>query len=170
MLAIVSILLALFAANITLKEISMAATKQILTSIHGKRLGLAQNGDLVVNGRTVATYDDTGAQKVISQAAATQNATGTLTAAQLLNGVITSTTAAAVAGTVPTGTLLDAAAGLNVDEAFDWSVVVTGANTFTVTAGTGHTLVGNPAVATATSGRFRSRKTAANTFVTTRTS
>lgn len=145
----------------------MAATKQILTSIHGKRLGIAQNGDLVINGRSVVTYDDTGAAKAISQTPATQNATGTLTAAQLLNGVITSTTAAAVVGTVPTGVLLDAAAGIGVDEGFDWSVINTGgASSFTVSAGTGHTLVGNAVVAFGTSGRFRSRKTAVSTFVT----
>ena len=41
-----------------------------------------------------------------------------------------------------------------------------GANAFTVTAATGHTIVGAAAVANSTSGRFRTRKTAANTFVT----
>lgn len=145
----------------------MAATKKILTSIHGKRLGLDVNGNLIVNGRTAQTYDDTGASKEIQGTPATQNATGTLTADQLLTGIITSTTAAAVAATLPTGTLLDAAAGIAVDEAFDWSVINTGgANALTVGAGTGHTVVGNMVVALSSSGRFRSRKTAANTFVT----
>lgn len=145
----------------------MAATKDILTSIHGKRVGLSRDGKLVVNGRQVVTQDDTGAFMLVQGAPATANTTATATAADLLSGIITSTTAAAVAMTVPTGTLLDAAAGLAIGEAFDWSVIVTGAtNALTVTAGAGHTLVGNMVVAASSSGRFRSRKTAANTFVT----
>lgn len=53
-----------------------------------------------------------------------------------------------------------------VGDSIDWAVINTGPNTFTVTADTDHTLVGAGAVATATSGLFRTRKTAANTFVT----
>jgi hypothetical protein len=94
------------------------------------------------------------------------NATGALTAAMMLSGIVTSTTAAAVAGTVPTGTVLDAASQFAIGDCFDWSVIATGANAFTVTAATDHTIVGAAAVATATSGRFRTRKTAANTYVT----
>ena len=93
------------------------------------------------------------------------NATGSLTAAMMLSGIVTSTTAAAVAGTVPTGTVLDAASEFAVDDSFDWSVINTGPNTFTVTASTDHTLVGFTAVATVTSAVWRTRKTAANTFV-----
>jgi len=95
------------------------------------------------------------------------NTTATLTIAQLLNGIITSTTAAAVTGTLPTGTLTDAGSDFLVDEAFDWTVINTGAtNAFTVAAGTGHTVIGNMVVALSASGMFRTRKTAANTFVT----
>lgn len=94
------------------------------------------------------------------------DATGALTAAMMLSGIVTSTTGAAVAGTVPTGTVLDAAGEFAIGDSFDWSVIATGANAFTVTAATDHTLVGTAVVATVTSGRFRTRKTAANTFVT----
>lgn len=145
----------------------MTAFKQILTSIHGKRVGLARDGKLVVSGRTAVTMDDTGAGMLIQKAPVALDATGPLTAGGLLGGIITSTTAAAVVGTLPTGALLDAAAGLGVDEAFDWAVINTGAaNTFTVAAGTGHTVVGNMVVALSSSGEFRSRKTAADTFIT----
>lgn len=92
--------------------------------------------------------------------------TGAVSAAAILGGIVTSTTAAGVAGTVPTGTVMDAAAEFAVNDSIDWSVINTGPNTFTVTAAAGHTLVGTATVATATSGRFRTRKTAANTFVT----
>lgn len=145
----------------------MPSTAKILTSIHGRRLGLDAKKRLVVNGRVIPSMDDSGALKVVQPAPVAVNTTATLTAAQLLTGLITSTTAAAVTGTLPTGTLLDAAAGLEIDEAFDWYVINTGAsNAFTIAAGTGHTIVGAAAVALSTSAHFRSRKTATNTFVT----
>lgn len=96
----------------------------------------------------------------------TLNATGTLTIALILGGIVTSTTAAAVTATLDTGTICDAALTMAVNDSFDWSAIATGANSFTVTASTGHTIVGSGVVATVTSGRFRTRKTAANTFVT----
>ena len=95
------------------------------------------------------------------------NATGTLTAAMIASGIVTSTTAAAVTATLDTGAVMDAALEMEIGESFDWSAIATGANAFTVTAAaSGHTVVGAGAVATATSGTFRTRKTAANTFVT----
>lgn len=94
------------------------------------------------------------------------NVTGAVSAASMLGGIVTSTTAAAVAGTIPTGSVMDAASEFAIGDSFDWSVIATGANAFTVTAATGHTIVGAAAVATATSGLFRTRKTAADTFIT----
>lgn len=98
------------------------------------------------------------------------NATGTLTAAMIEAGIVTSTTAAAVAATLDTGTVMDAAVDFSINDSFDWTAIATGANAFTVTASSGHTLVGSGVVATVTSGRFRTRKTAANTFITYRLS
>jgi hypothetical protein len=95
------------------------------------------------------------------------NATGTLTAALCLTGIVTSSTAAAVVATLNTGAITDLATQFLVDESFEWAVINTGPNTFTVTAAaSGHTVVGAGAVATGTSGRFRTRKTAVDTFVT----
>ena len=65
---------------------------------------------------------------------------------------------------------MEAAANWAVGDSVDWTVIATGANAFTVTAASGHTLVGTAAVATVTSGRFRTRKTATDTFVTYRIS
>lgn len=97
----------------------------------------------------------------------TLNATGTLTAALILTGIVTSTTAAAVAATLDTGAVMDAVMDMDVDDSFDWSVINTGAsNAFTVTASSGHTIVGAGAVALSSSGKFRTRKTAADTYVT----
>lgn len=106
--------------------------------------------------------------------------TVTLTAAELLTGLITGTHTAGATQTytVPTGTLLDAASSFNVNEYFEWSLInlsAAAADTVTIGAGTDHTLVGTMVVASAhaTTGAlygnaatFRTVKTAANTFVT----
>jgi hypothetical protein len=71
-----------------------------------------------------------------------------------------------VVATLDTGAIMDAAGTFAVNDAFFWSAINTGSNSFTVTAAaSGHTVVGAGAVASATSGRFMTRKTAANTFV-----
>lgn len=98
------------------------------------------------------------------------NVTGAVSALAILGGIVTSTTAAAVAGTVPTGAVMDAASQMAVGDSVDWSVIATGANAFTVTAAANHTIVGTAVVATVTSGLFRTRKTAAGTFITYRLS
>ncbi|MEY4761251.1 MAG: hypothetical protein RLZZ200_1107 [Pseudomonadota bacterium] len=98
------------------------------------------------------------------------NATGALTAAMILAGIVTSTTGAAVAATLPTGAVMDAAATFAIGDSFDWTAIATGANAFTLQPAANHTIVGVAAVATVTSGRFRTTKTAAGTFVTYRLS
>jgi hypothetical protein len=100
----------------------------------------------------------------------TLNATGTLTAALCFGGIVTTTSAAAVTATLDTGTIFDAAATFAINDFVDWVVINTGPNAFTVTASAGHTIVGAAAVATLTSVRFRTVKTAANTFVSYRMS
>jgi hypothetical protein len=104
----------------------------------------------------------------------------TLTIAELLTGIVTMTqsTGGNVNLTLPTGTLTDAGLEMAIGESFDWSVInlsAAAADTVTVAAGTGHTVVGVMVVqsAHATTGglygnaaRLRTRKTAANTFVT----
>jgi len=91
--------------------------------------------------------------------------TGALTAAMMISGIVTSA-AAAVTGTLPTGTVLDAAVQMEIGESFDWSVIKVGANAFTLDPAAGHTVIGSVTIATATSAHLRTRKTAANTFVT----
>lgn len=95
----------------------------------------------------------------------TLNATGTLTAALILGGIVTSTTAAAVTGTTDTGTLIDAATTFAVGDSFDFTIINTGGtNAFTLAGGTGVTIVGSATVALSTSASFRLLKTAAATF------
>ena len=98
-------------------------------------------------------------------------ATATLTIAQLLSAIITTSGTVAITLTLPTGTLTDAgvvAPTLPLNGCFDWAVINTGTSTgaVTIAAGTAHTIVGNSVVAIGTSAGFRTRKTAAGTFVT----
>lgn len=127
-------------------------------------------------GGIAGPFKDERASPVFKQGApAAFNATGTMTAANLLTGIITSTTAAAVAATLPLATdfetaLLAIYPGLAVDDAYDFSVIVTGVtNAFTMTTNTGWTLVGDMTVAPLavgdqSGGIFRARRTAANTY------
>jgi len=113
--------------------------------------------DAVITERNLVAQGDPG----------TLNATGTLTRVLIFGGLVTSTTAAAVVATLDTGAIMDAANTFAVNDSFIWSAINTGSNAFTVTAAaSGHTVVGAGAVAAGTSGRFMTRKTAANTFVT----
>lgn len=134
----------------------------------------ASGATIVIEAGAAGALYEVGVAPVIAETKASQvqgdpvavDVTGAVSAAAILGGIVTSTTAAAVAGTVPTGTVMDAATEMAIGDSFDWSVIATGANAFTVTAAAGHTLVGTAVVATVTSGLFRTRKTAANTFVT----
>ena len=133
----------------------------------------ASGATIVIEAGASEVYYEVGVAPTVPQASfgaqgtpVAVDVTGAVSATAMLGGIVTSTTAAAVAGTIPTGTVMDAASEFAVNDSFDWSVIATGANAFTVTAAADHTIVGAAAVATATSGLFRTRKTAANTFVT----
>jgi hypothetical protein len=106
----------------------------------------------------------TGARGAIDATAV--NVTGAVSAAAILGGIVTSTTAAAVDGTVPTGTAMAAAVELAVGEGVEWSVINTGPDVFTVTAAADHTVVGDDEVAAGTSGRFLTVQDSAGVFVT----
>lgn len=111
-------------------------------------------------------------QPVVGQGSSQNfDSTGTMTSANLLAFIITSTTAAAVSATLPTGSSMDTGLlaayppALVNNDAFDFSVINTGPNAFTIITNTGWTLVGSMVVATGTSGRFRARRSANNTYV-----
>lgn len=101
---------------------------------------------------------------------ATVNATATMTAADLLTGIITSTSAAAVAATLPLATdlntaLLAAYPTLANNDSFDFAMINTGPNTVTVTTNTGWTLVGTMTVVTLVSAEFRLKRTSATAYI-----
>ena len=101
-------------------------------------------------------------------APANSNTSTTATASSLIDGLRTGTPTGSIDLTLPTGTDMDSAfQELQTNQSFEWSVINLAAAThvITVVAASGHTVVGNMAVAAATSGRFITRKTAANTFI-----
>ncbi len=88
----------------------------------------------------------------------------------LVNGIVTSNSLLGITCTLPTGSAMDAMSDFRMDDAFEWCVIAAGLFGFTVGASAGHTIVGAAGVGSGTSGYFRTRKTAANVFVTYRVS
>lgn len=95
-----------------------------------------------------------------------KTAAATLTPAELANGIITYTGAAANL-TVPLGVDIDAAfPSMKVNSSFDFYIInIGGTNAATVTANTGCTLVGVAAVSANSSCNWRVRKSGDGTFV-----
>jgi hypothetical protein len=125
-------------------------------------------------GREVTRYGSQGAPTAETGAA-------TISAADIASGIVTLTqsTGGTVALTLDTGTAMDAGFPLvPVDGYVDWTLInlsAAAADTGTVTAASGHTVVGTMVCQSAhsTTGlihgnalRLRSRRTAANTWVT----
>jgi len=103
--------------------------------------------------------------------------TANITTAGLLSGMIIGTHAAGATQTytLPTGALMDAAFEIDIDESIDWSLInasAAAADTITLAAAAaGHTIVGAVVVVSVNSAPdntalYRTRKTAADTFVT----
>lgn len=167
----------------------MAATKGILVSLHGKRIGLSPKGNLVVEGKMAALMNDAGICVEPMAAPTAKTVAVTLTSAELLAKFLTGThTAGATAAYVlPTGTLLEAAIQalpelmktFVSDYGFRWELINLSAaalDTITMTAGTDHTLVGAALIpsnhvttgglnGTSTS-RWRTRRVSSGVFVT----
>jgi len=111
------------------------------------------------NGYQVTDGNVNEVRLVLQGAPATVSAAGTLTAAQLLTGLIV---ASGTPGTqtLPTVALLEVALpNVKVDSGFDFNLVNTAGSTATVATGTGWTIVGTATAATVTSAAFRARKT-----------
>jgi len=100
----------------------------------------------------------------------------TLTAAQMLSGIITGAPTTARSWTLPTGTEMDAgvSAAMAADDAFELNIINLSAGAddiITLVAGASFTIVGKltieatDALTNDSRGRFFIRKTAANTFV-----
>jgi len=108
------------------------------------------------------------AQVQVTPAVIADGGSMAFTPADLLTGYVTATPTTGRNIQLPTGTALDAAANFAINDSFDWSLTTLAGFALTVTSNTDHTIVGTPVATGATSGntiRWRTRKTAANTFV-----
>ena len=140
--------------------------------------GLFANGSddytlhTLVSGTTTERWRITEAGVIAynQPAPTSKSAAATLTIAELQTGIIQYTGAADTL-TLPTGTLTQAGfIATYTNMTFQWSVINTGSGTCTIAAGTDHTIIGSATVAAGDSGRFATRRTAANTYVTYRLS
>ena len=105
----------------------------------------------------------------VQVAPGTLNATGPLTPALALTGLVTSATGGgAVTATLDTAANFNAASDWDANDTIQWSVINTGGNAFTLQqdGGATHTVVGSGTVAANTSASFRTRRVSATSFVT----
>ena len=137
----------------------------------GSAGGTSRAMELQTDGITRVQISRDGIYRYSQPTPAAVNTTATLTIANLQTGIITTTTAAAVDMTLPTGTSVDGGFAVNSNDlTMEWSVINTGSNAATILAATDHTVVGSGSVTAGTSGRFATRRTATNTYVTYRLS
>lgn len=121
-------------------------------------------------GAAVWGLDGGANSNVVTQVTpASQDTAATLTAAQMLTGIITSNPAGPIALTMPLATAMDTAFGASapVNTSLDFSVInISASNVITMTTNTGWTLTGSGVmtVAGVTSARFRARKTGAGAW------
>lgn len=136
----------------------------------GNEQVIASGGTLRIQGRKYEAQPAPTAKTVANA----------LTIAELLTRIIAAVptaTGATAAYTLPTGALIDAGVEMDVDDSFEWTIInsaLAAADTITITADTGHTIVGGAIVQslhattggiTGYSATYRTRKTAADTFV-----
>lgn len=152
----------------TVSDVSMPG--RILFSVSPNN-SVSPSEQLRISGGYTLAATDLRCSRVISVATSvtSSNVTGDLSVAALRNAVVQGTPVTPITYTLPTGTLLDADyVELQNNQSFEWTIINlgTGLNTVTLAAATDHTIVGNAIVNPGSSGRFITRKTIANTFVT----
>lgn len=153
-------------ANAAFLQIDTANPGQLVTQTTGPAVAQAMeasSGAGIISVRPLAR----DLRALGQPAPVTLNTTGTMADGDILAGIITSTTAAAVTGTTRTGTQLAAElAHVGIGQFHDFTIINKGGtNTFTLAGGTGVTIEGSAAVLANISGRFRAKQTAANTWV-----
>jgi hypothetical protein len=118
---------------------------------------------------SILTFNDDGDMSILQPAPTAKTNSVTLTVGEVLTRIVQGTPTAPAAYTLPLGADCDAEplfAGIT-NSSYDWSIInLSGANAITLTANTGHTIVGNAVVAVSTSALWRTRKSAVNTFIT----
>jgi hypothetical protein len=157
--------------EVTFGPYTNATKVQIVAGPHGAwyNVGALTAANPILNGST--------------RLAATQfapvayNTATSIVSKDLMNGLITTThaTGSTLAVTLPTGALLDAASGLKVNQAIEWTWInlsAAAADSATLTASTGHTIVGDAVVISnhsTTGGAITARGNSSSTWITQKT-
>jgi hypothetical protein len=144
---------------------SMAFQNSNSVSITGGAIDGTVIGGSSAAAGTFTTVTASGVVYKNQPAQTSKAAAATLTIAELLTGIIQYTGALATL-TLPTGTNIEGGvpATFPTNMSFDVSVINTGLGVVTLGTAAGLTLTGSMAVAAGSSGMFRVRKTATNTF------
>jgi hypothetical protein len=154
--------------NATLGSFTSAQLGAALSSSTGSGLAVFGTGPTLTAPFFSSPQVSAGTFFTRQPAPASKAAAATLTAAEILDGIIQYTGPAANL-TLPTGTLTDTAVGalttLAGNMAFDFYIINTSAATVTLAAGATFTILGTATVLTGISACFRCRRTAANTWV-----
>ena len=173
-------------AGVSGSDITSAESTLAIQGLNGESGTNGDGGNIDIIAGTADGTGRNGAVRLrgrITQSQAAPSAlttTATLTAGQITNGILTGehTAGATQTYTLPSGAVLGAGLQMEVNDSFDWSLMnlsTAAADTLTVAASSGHTLVGLAVVQSLHSttgavagaaGLFRTRKTAVNTFVT----
>jgi hypothetical protein len=161
-----------FAANAgeAYADISAASDGASGSNDYPGRLAFGTTADGAASSTERLRITNDGVIAYNQPAPTSKSAAATLTIAELKTAIVQYTGAADTL-TLPTGTLMEGGfSGIYTNMTFEWSVINTGSGTCTIDAGVDHTIVGHATVAAGDSGRFASRRTAANTFVSYRLS
>jgi hypothetical protein len=105
----------------------------------------------------------------IQPAVTNKAGSATLTVAEILKGIVTTSGSSNKTLTLPTGTNTDAgilAGAAPIRTAFDWNIINTGGGGVSVAAGADHTIFPTTIELMDGSGTFRTVKTATNTYIT----
>jgi hypothetical protein len=120
------------------------------------------------DGNARATYNATGVGFYTQPGAPTKTSAATLTGAEVLTQIVTTTGTGAFNLTMPSGPTLDTATGgMPTDTCFDFTVInVNSAGTVTIVVnGTNFLAIGSLSVPVNTSASYKIRKTGVNSFL-----
>jgi hypothetical protein len=166
--------LGFYNASPVVQQLATTGLGEVLSNLGLRAAGTAF--PITTSGATTLT-----GLNIKGQGAPDAEGTGVITVhlADMLTGIVTGTPNAARIYTLDTGANIDAGMTIGVDQAFEWALIninTTAANIITLAGAAGHTIVGSlaiPANSATTGGVWgsssallRTRKTAANTFIT----
>jgi hypothetical protein len=136
------------------------------------QIGSQNGGAQITIGGTAVSWTNLQGVTFMPATINAISTTGTAVYTALTGGIITSTPGSAITITLPTGNAITTGiTGAPSGVGFDWSLInLSGSFAATLGTAANHTITGGSVIAAATSGRFRSKYTGSNIWVTYRIS